>query len=276
MRSMLQYFLFSGLAWFAAGSIVLIAALTPRSRFDPVVRIAIFLALGLGLLAGTPVPWWLAIPLIASVTALAVLFGKESRWLRIAASVLVIAALIHEAIYFLAPRRQGAQPQRIVVIGDSLSSGGFGESVTWPALLSSATGVAVENLSQPSQKVSDALAVRREQLPVGSLVVVAVGGNDMLDGTPADEFHRDLDQLLNLGQSSQSEIVMLELPILPGKWIYGSHQRSLARKHGVALVPRRLLARIITAPGNVTGDELHLSQLGHDELARGIRYWTRL
>ena len=100
----------------------------------------------------------------------------------------------------------------------------------------------------------------------------------MLDGSPAHEFESSLDTLLNrLRETSRPNIVLLELPLLPGRWGYGAAQRRLARRHGAVLIPKRVLAKALTAPGNTT-DGLHLTDRGHEQLARGLAValgWSR-
>lgn len=279
MRGALQYFLFSGWAWFFAGAVFLTATIVPRKRFDPIVRVALLLSAGLAILSGTPVPWWLALPLIAVVLAFIIRFGKEPRWLVAAAVALVVSALALEARFFLAGPRQGSRPDGIVVIGDSLSSGGFGEGELWTESLSRETGVPIDNLAQPAETVASALATRSLELAESraKLVVIELGGNDLVGETSSTDFGRDLDQLLAIASADGTrEVVMLELPVLPGKWDFGARQRSLARKHGAILVPKRVLASLLTSSENVTSDSLHLSQKGHDQFARKMQFWLGL
>lgn len=223
-------------------------------------------------------PWWLALPLIAITLAFALRFGKEPPWLRVAVAVMVTLAMVLEARFFLSRPREGWRPSRIAVIGDSLSSGGFGENHLWPDILSRDTGIPVENLAQPSETLSSALATRASLLAESraDLVIVELGGNDVVEGTSLARFERDLDQLLRLARRNGRRSVMMELPVLPGKWAFGASQRSLARRHDVMLVPKRVLASILTSPANVTSDSLHLSEEGHRQFAGRMKVWLGL
>jgi acyl-CoA thioesterase I len=62
---------------------------------------------------------------------------------------------------------------------------------------------------------------------------------------------------------------MIELPLPPLYNRYGIVQRALAKSHGVTLIPKRILAKVITTPG-ATVDGLHLSNTGHTLLARAL------
>jgi hypothetical protein len=62
---------------------------------------------------------------------------------------------------------------------------------------------------------------------------------------------------------------MFELPRGPFRNAYGRVQRELAEDMDVILLPRHILARVITAPG-ATLDGLHLSDAGHRMLAETV------
>ena len=59
---------------------------------------------------------------------------------------------------------------------------------------------------------------------------------------------------------------MFELPIPPLYEGFGRVQRNLASRHGVALIPKRILLSVIAA-ADATVDSLHLTQQGHDRMA---------
>ena len=54
------------------------------------------------------------------------------------------------------------------------------------------------------------------------MIVVEIGGNDILGGTPAKQFERDLDQLLSvLAVQENRQVLMFELPLPPFYNAYG-------------------------------------------------------
>jgi lysophospholipase L1-like esterase len=102
------------------------------------------------------------------------------------------------------------------------------------------------------------------------VVLVELGGNDLLGGTDPDAFARDLRSLLRAVAVGERRVVMFELPLLPFQNGYGRIQRRVCAEHGVDLLPRSLLAGAIALPGNAR-DGLHLSQQGHEWLADRVR-----
>jgi acyl-CoA thioesterase-1 len=98
------------------------------------------------------------------------------------------------------------------------------------------------------------------------VVLLEIGGNDLLGSTSDEEFAVGLESLLQTVCRPGLQVVMFELPLPPFRNAYGRIQRRLAGQYGVALIPKRVLADIITQPG-ATLDSIHLSPLGHQHLA---------
>jgi acyl-CoA thioesterase-1 len=66
--------------------------------------------------------------------------------------------------------------------------------------------------------------------------------------------------------SPDRQIVMFELPLPPFCNQYGRIQRTLAQRHQVKLIPKRIFLSIIAGDGS-TLDSIHLSQTGHQKMA---------
>ena len=98
------------------------------------------------------------------------------------------------------------------------------------------------------------------------IVLIEIGGNDLLSGKGAGEFRADLESLLQRIERPRRQIVMFELPLLPHRIAYGWAQRELARRYRVQLIPRRDFARVVLR-GDTTLDGLHLSRSGQAQLA---------
>jgi acyl-CoA thioesterase-1 len=252
------YHVYSGHLFFTAAALFAVGVLVPR------LRVLTLLAIPLAAFSGTPVPWFVLVLFAAGATAY---FVVRNRWTQIAAIAVAAVAVAFELPYHLA-RPRVLIPTRLFVIGDSLASGGFGEKATWPARLGAI------NLARPA----DTSAAAREQLALlpplanDDCVIIELGGNDMLGGVSAATFAEALDQILAGAQPRR--LVMLELPLLPGKWSYGAAQRRLAREHGVVLVPKRILAGVLADARN-TSDGAHLTERGHAQLARDLARWLR-
>ncbi len=262
-----MYALYSGQLFFAAVALFAVAVAFDQRRPRRVTGFVALLSFPLAVLAAPPLP--IAAAIVASSAALAYLIVRRraTAVAAIAASVLVVA--IELPHHVRRPRIE--KPRELFVIGDSLASGGFGERAPWPAVLARDTGIAVTNLALPSDDAATALQNQVPQLRGGATVIIEIGGNDMLAGSPVRQFETALDAMIT---AAGGEVILLELPLLPGRWSYGAAQRRVAAKHGSVLVPKRILARVLAARGN-TSDGVHLTQAGHDALARDLAAWLR-
>lgn len=300
LKSIVIYHLVSGTAWFSGAALIIVAVLLTIRRPGRVRSMAArslgATGLVLAILSATPAPLWACLVGAGLVVAWLVwprrpgqADRKSSVALRAAAAGVCIAAVVIELPYHTTPtlrigirpdegprtdsRASGAQVggfDHVYVIGDSISAGtGYENETPWPDLIGAQQGISVHNLSRGGATVASSLPRADRVEPDADLVVLEIGGNDMLRGRDVEEFERDLDELLRRLRRTGRSLLMLELPLPPFHNGYGASQRRLARAHGVALVPKRFFAAILTAPG-CTIDGLHLSQTGHDRMARLI------
>lgn len=196
-----------------------------------------------------------------------------------AAGVTAAASLVccgMEASTFLSPAAVPSPAggfNRLYVIGDSLSAVG---NPPWPALLAEQSSVRTVNLSVPGATVLSA-ARQASQVPpeAPALVVVLIGGNDQLAGRSASDFRRGLTHLLGLLHRGGHRVVLVELPLLPGRHGYGYAQRGLAQEFDALLISKRELARVFASAESTT-DGLHLSQQGHREWAVRLAHFLEL
>lgn len=63
---------------------------------------------------------------------------------------------------------------------------------------------------------------------------------------------------------------MFELPLPPLYERFGRIQRDVAARHGVALIPKRVLLSVIE-DSEATIDTIHLTQDRHDRMAAVVR-----
>ena len=259
MRGAIVYHVYSGQLFFSAAALFILGVAIPR------LRVLALLAIPLAFLSGTPVRLWMAVPLVA--IAIAALIWRRSIALRIVGILAVLAAAAVEVPWHRTPSPYPL-PGRLIVIGDSLASGGFGESRPWPQRL----GAPVANLARASDKAPEAFVNQVSRMPPrrgGDAVIVEIGGNDMLERAPVADFEKALDGIVRASLPRQT--VMLELPLLPGRWAYGAAQRRIAKRHGIMLVPKRVLANVLADPQN-TDDGLHLTTRGHERMALALSY----
>ena len=272
MQSAIVHFLLGGQVWLTCAAIVTIIALLDAVRFfdarpraKRAAHFLLVLTLAVAPLTGTPLSLLTTLLVVPAVLSYAVLFGKYRQLALIAIAAAAIAFTAEARFFFSgAPHRPAKSAD---LIGDSISSGGFGETLPWHQQL----GIPIRNLAQPSDTTARAL---RNQLPHidprSSVCVLEIGGNDMLDGVEPREFEANLDQILR--RLSGRTLIMFELPVPPGRWRYGAIQRRLARRHAVHVVPKRILLRVLVDPQS-TSDGLHLTTTGHQRLAAGVRAW---
>jgi acyl-CoA thioesterase-1 len=190
-----------------------------------------------------------------------------------------LAAVLWELSWQLPPRGlqrafgQARKPdlrERLVVIGDSLSAEDFTEGGDpWPTLLAREHAIEVVNLAFSGATARSAEKRLTPDDVAGALVLLEIGGNDVLGSTSPAEFERDLDRLLTKICRPDNAVVMLELPLPPLYNRFGEIQRRLASRHCVILIPKRYLASVLIGE-RATLDGLHLSPAGHQKMAEMI------
>lgn len=237
-----------------------------------------------GMLAGailvvasaTPLPMWLyGVWLAVCATALGLALGEWApmKWKRVTALVAVLLSVGlagMEIPWRIMPRVAVNARTTVYVIGDSISAG-MGRDKTWPAMLEERTGLRVVNLAQAGARVEGAIK-QAEKVPPGggSVVIVEIGGNDLLGKATGAEFGERLDVLISGLKSKGHDVVMMEIPLVPFMNEYGRAQRTAARKYEAALVPKRVFAAVLGLPDG-TIDGLHLSAKGHEAMAHAIQ-----
>jgi acyl-CoA thioesterase-1 len=272
----LVYHIASGQAFFSGITLVLfavaIATLTRPSgrRLASVAGVVGVLVIGV---SSTPQPLWCyAIAAGLAVTWLGTLFQKNpQRWPRYAVAFAGMALALLELPHHMTPRIVPTTGRSLTILGDSVTAGwgAADKAERWPNILSREHDVAVQDLSHVGETAASAAQRAARQSIVSNLVLVEIGGNDVLGSTSAEQFAVDLDALLANVCSADRQVIMFELPLPPFYHEYGRIQRTLAREHGVALVPKRTLLSIL-APRENTVDTIHLTQAGHRQMAAQV------
>lgn len=276
MNRVALYFASGESLYLGAALLVLVIAVSPFVKRTWLLRmrnVGTWLALAMILMACPP--FALVVDLIF-VTALVLWFiasnRSSGRWLRSrypATAVLLALLLVLTEIEFShrkMPIITGKPGDHLVVIGDSISSGIDPRIPAWPLVLQQANGIAVRNLARPGAQSSEGVTMAEKLTPEDHVVLIEIGGNDLLEGVPSDEFGRALDALLSKVMAPGRTVVMFELPLFPHKMAYGRIQRGLAAKYGVWLIPKRFFVEVIGG-ANATSDGLHLSDAGTHRMA---------
>jgi acyl-CoA thioesterase I len=247
-----------------------------KTRIQSFARITVLAGGVFVILSAAPLSFWSYGVFFALLALAAFVPTDRIRWDRKAKHLSLLLLLAQsswmawtEILYSLPPEIPLTATSTMFVIGDSLSIGADPPGKSWPALLADLTGLKVRNFSFGGARVGSSLdsALRIDQ--EDALVILEIGGNDLLGGTPIPKFREDLDKMLTLASGPRRHVAMIELPLPPFHNRYGIVQRALAKSHNVTLIPKRILSKIITTPG-ATVDGLHLSNTGHALLARAL------
>jgi acyl-CoA thioesterase I len=241
----------------------------------PILTVATIMGIILAVISATPIPLWAYLFWIVPALIGLVLLNRKSspRKLLIAAnSVLLMTTLAlcaYEARYRFCPKISIPEGTIVYVLGDSISAGLGTDERCWPTVLADLMRLRVVNLARPGAKVASAIVQAKDITAPNSLVIVEIGGNDLLGGTDASAFRGALNKLVTSLRANNHDVLLLELPLFPFKNAYGEAQRDIAAKHGAALLPKRYFSQVLGTE-NATLDGLHLSQAGHEAMARII------
>ena len=234
--------------------------------------VAWLVGISLVVLSATPMSLWLYVVWFGLCIAVRMAFISRTSFRLKVATIIAFAFLslslcLTELLYHWVQPVTVFTNQPVFVLGDSISAGIGSKERVWPVVLGDLSKLQVINLARPGATIETALDEAGNITATNALVIVEIGGNDLLGHTDHRTFHEQLDKLLGKLKAGNHHIVMFELPLLPFWNAYGADQRMLAKKYGVTLIPKRYLAGLFGQKG-ATLDGLHLFQQGHDKLAR--------
>lgn len=150
----------------------------------------------------------------------------------------------------------------VIAFGDSLTEGrGAGPGESYVDLVAKRVGVEIVNKGVSGNTTEDALKrVERDVLALKPrLVIICLGGNDLLRRVSADETFKNLDEIVSKIQAQGAMVILLGLDFSLGS-DFGSRVEDLARRRGCPLV-RDIL-------GGIRGDETLMADAVHPN-ARG-------
>lgn len=225
-------------------------------------------------LSATPIPFWLG-GLVMAASAVWGTTRSSERWRTwgaVAAALAWSAVAAVEYPWHRSPQLDPVTTRTITIIGDSVTAG-IGRddrAERWPEILCRRHGVEIQDLSHVGETAASALQRVKRQEITGSLVILEIGGNDLLGRDPsAEQFARDLDALLKQVVAPGRQVVMFELPLPPLYQEFGRVQRGAAVHYDVQLIPRRQFLSVLSA-GDATLDSIHLSPSGHRLMAECV------
>ncbi|MGC2164590.1 MAG: arylesterase [Gallionella sp.] len=175
--------------------------------------------------------------------------------------------------------KQQALPADSVVLalGDSLTAGaGVNADEAWPALLAARTqwniingGVSGDTSEAALQRLPSLLA---QHDPV--LVIVTLGGNDMLRHLPPQETIANLNEIINLVRAHGAKAILLATPNPSVMGAVFQHlsaadfYKNVAKAQQVPLI-ENAIAEVLSNP-DLKVDALHPNAAGHRLLANKI------
>lgn len=168
----------------------------------------------------------------------------------------------------------------ILALGDSLFAGyGVEPGQSYPARLEAAlrarginarivnAGVSGDTTAGGLQRLDFVLSGQKAP---PALVIISLGGNDMLRGFPPEQTRRNLDQLLTKLGERKVPVLLMGMLAAPN-WgadhakAFNAIYPDLAKKHGAGLVPFFLEA-VIGKPQLIQPDRIHPTAGGIDEM----------
>lgn len=258
-----------GTAFFVGMVMVMIVVLLRLRYRGLAINLLLWSSLLVVVGAAVPQPLWIYAFWGLSLTGVIFVPVVKKRMVWATSVVVLLLSLILVALeipYHLNPRIPVVERSGMCVVGDSLSLGAPPGS-NWPELLADKLGLPGHNYSTPGAKTEAALQNARCIDANITLVLLEIGGNDLLGGTK--DLKPSLDRILKEVCKSGRQVVMLELPLPPFFNHFGQVQRELAKQYGVILIPRKHLVRVLATP-DATVDGLHLSVKGHKLLADAL------
>ena len=165
----------------------------------------------------------------------------------------------------------------VLALGDSLTAGaGVSSEQAWPDLLAKKTGWLVVNGGVSGDTSADALkrlpALLEEHSP--ALVLVMLGGNDMLRHVPEQETVANLGQILDMVKARGAKAVLLATPkpSVAGAVFQNlsppDFYKPVAERYQVPLI-EDAIPEVLSDP-QLKGDPLHPNVQGHALLAEKI------
>lgn len=170
--------------------------------------------------------------------------------------------------------------KNILVFGDSLSAGyGIARDDSWPNLLQGElkknhpqysvvnASISGETTSGGLRRISKALQEHRP-----AIVILELGANDGLRGTPLTETEKNLHDIITQAKQAKAKVLLLGIQIPPNYGLdYTKRFHELyakaAKKQGIALVPFMLQG---IAPEQFQADNLHPNAAAQPQILRNV------
>lgn len=191
--------------------------------------------------------------------------------------VVIVAVVVTGVGMFLRGRywypieNKNAAGDVIVALGDSLTYGtGAGSGEDWPSIVSRRCNCTIINKGVPGETTADAYErLESDVLALDpKIVIVGLGGNDILRQLPREQMFKNLRQIIDEVQDSGAMVVVLGLNGFPLGGDLASGYSQLARDTGSVYVSN-ILGGIFTNP-QLKADQFHPNAAGYEIMADKI------
>ena len=161
--------------------------------------------------------------------------------------------------------------ERVIAFGDSLVEGvGASTGRDIVSLLSARVGVPIVNAGRSGDTTGSALA-RLDSAVLSRnprIVIVVLGGNDVLRRVPHEETFANLDAIVGRIRGRGAAVILVGLSVGVFTDAYGKGYEGLARRTSSGLVPD-VLAGILGHP-DLMADQIHPNDRGYRMMADRI------
>jgi lysophospholipase L1-like esterase len=159
----------------------------------------------------------------------------------------------------------------VLAFGDSLTAGtGASNTESYPAVLADMLGCRVVNAGVPGEESSDAL-VRLPKVLQGekvALVILCLGGNDMLRKQDDESIRRNLDAMVSMAHAAGADVILIGVPRPGLRLKVPAFYRQIAEKNGI-LCDQETIPQVLSTP-SLKSDYVHPNAAGYRRLAEAI------
>lgn len=198
----------------------------------------------------------------------------KSRWLAGSQLALLCTLLVACGDSYDGPRLTKLQSEDVILaFGDSLTfgTGASAKSKSYPNQLAEITQLTVINAGIPGEKTAEGLlrlpAVLEKSQP--QLVILCLGGNDMLRKKPRDSMLSNLDDMVELIEEAGADVVLLGVPE-PALFSLSADPRYTQLAQQFALPIENEIISSVLGDSSLKSDPIHPNDAGYRKMAEAI------
>lgn len=159
----------------------------------------------------------------------------------------------------------------VLALGDSLTYGtGVDKHNSYPAVLQNLSGLNVINAGIPGETSAGTLSRVKQELQKHQpdLVILCIGGNDILRRHNKKEIVSNIQQLIDIIKQHDSQLVMLAVPEFGLYPTAPDFYQELADKNGIPLDNETIPSML--RDSSLKSDAIHGNEAGYRVIAEGV------